>query len=269
MNKLSNRVDIDTSWYGVYINSLPYKSLKYALKFILYLFFVGLWILIVIYRDIIFYENKLFSDFPGIIVPIFSMGFMFTFAFSGLPFFFSFIKNSFFRNFFLEEHLSISDGKIKYRNSFGKRISCKLSHIKWINFEFYKQHGEFPYIPQIIPNYTPTIYLRDRNYKIVAKIMHSIKEEEIQNVCKVILDYLLTHKHFYQECNVNRLYNTGKEIEFISVHQFFIIHMGKFSNEERSYYCKLVELVEQQSASEDELLNVLLSKIKDNQSNEM
>ena len=57
-----------------------------------------------------------------------------------------------------------------------------------------------------------------------------------------------------------------KEIEFISVHQFFKLHNDKFSNEERSYYYKLAE---QQAASEDELANALLSKIKDNHSNEM
>ena len=265
-----NRVYIHTSNYGVYITSLPYKSLKYALQFILYLITLGLFILGVIYWDIIFLNRK----FP-LIIGVFSSGFFFCFmgyfAILGLPLFFSVIKNSFYRNFFLKEDLSIKKEKIEYSNSFGIRISYKLSNIKWIYFEFNKTYDHF-YDPKLMPNYTPTIYLRDHNYNIVAKTMYSIKEEEIQNVYKIILDYLLTEKHFYQEHDVNYtdkikdIQHRGKEIEFISVHQFFKLHNDKFSNEERSYYYKIAE---QQAASEDELANALLSKIKDNHSNEM
>ncbi len=219
----------------------------------------------------IFFENQ-FSDIFQALIFIFLGGSMFMFAVSGLPLFLSVIKNSFFRNFFLKEHLSIENGKIEYRNSFGKVISYKLSQIKWIYFEFNKPYGEFSGANLVIPNYTPTIYLRDQNDKIVAKTMYSIKEEEIQQAYKVILDYLLTEKHFYQERDVNYtdkikdIRHWGKEIEFISVYRFFEMHMDKFSNEERSYYYKLAE---QQAASENELSNALLSKIKDNHSNEM
>ncbi len=265
-----NRVYIYISNYGVYIDSPPYKSLKYALHFILYLIAVALFILGVIYWDKIFFNEK----FP-LIIEFFSLlffiGFMGYFAAGGLPLFFSIIKNSFYRNYFLKEHLSIEKEKIEYSNSFGIRISYKLSNIKWIYFEFNKTYNHI-YIHKLMPNYTPTIYLRDHNYNIVAKTMYSIKEEEIQNVYKIILDYLLTEKHFYKERDVNytdkikNIQHRGKEIEFISVHQFFKLHNDKFSIEERSYYYKLAE---QQAASEDELANALLSKIKDNHSNEM
>lgn len=263
-----NRIDIHTSSYGVYIDSPPYKSIKYGLMFIVYMIIVGLFILGVIYRDIIFFENR-FSAMTQTFFVIFLGGSMFMFAINGLPLFFSVIKNSFYKNFFLIEHLSIEKGKIKYSNSFGKKISYNLSHIKWIYFEFNKPYGEFSGVPLLIPNYTPTIYFRDENYNNIAQIMFSVKESEIEDIYKVILDYLLTEKHFYQKRDVeykdeiSHIKHWGKEIKLISVYQFFEMHMDKFSNEERSYYYKLAE---QQAASENELSNALLSKIKDSYS---
>lgn len=264
-----NRLKVHTSSYGIYIDSPPYKSLKYALLFVLYFTFVGLFILCVIYWNEIFYKNK----FTGIIKPylIGLLGIsMFIFAINKLPLFFSVIKNSFYRNFFLKENLTVDNEKIVYVNSLGKRISLKLCQIKCIYFEFNKPYGKFSGVPELIPNYTPTIYLKDQNYNILAKIMYSINEKEIQIVYKIILNYILNEKHFYKERDVDYtdkikdIHHWGKEIEFIPAQEFFKIHKDKFSNEEYSDYYKLLE---QHDTSEQELSEALLLKIKDIHSN--
>ncbi len=267
-----NRFKIHTSSsYGVYIESLPYKSSKYTLKFILYLIALGLFILGIIYLDILFSESKPYNIFQFLRFLFFG-SLMTMFGICGLPLFFSVIKNTFYRNFFLKENLSIGKEKIEYSNSFGKKINYKVSQIKSIYFEFNKPSSDWSGVPVLIPNYTPTIFLRDQNDKIVGKIMYSVKEKEIQNVYKIILDYLLSEKHFYRERNVDykdkikNIRHWGKEIEFISVREFLEIHDRKFSNEERDYYYNLTK---QQTESEDELSNALLSKSRDGNFNKM
>jgi hypothetical protein len=267
-----NRFKIHTSSnYGVYIESLPYKSSKYTLKLILYLIALGLFILGIIYRDILFSEGKPYNIFQFLRFLFFG-SLMTMFSICGLPLLFSVIKNTFYRNFFLKEHLSIEKEKIEYSNSFGKKINYKISQIKSIYFEFNKPFSDWSGVPELVPNYTPTIFFRDQNDKIIGKIMYSVKEEEIQNVYKIILDYLLSEKHFYRERNVDYkdaikdFRHWGKEIEFISVGEFLEIHDRKFSNEERDYYYNLSK---QQTNSKDELSNALISKIKDDDFNKM
>lgn len=135
-----------------------------------------MFILGTIYRDILFIESKPYNIFQFLRFLFFG-SLMIMFGICGLPFLFSVIKNTFYRNLFLKEHFSIGKEKIEYNNSFGKKINYKVSQIKSIYFEFNKPSSNWSGVPGLIPNYTPTIFFRDQNDKIVEKIMCPVKEK--------------------------------------------------------------------------------------------
>lgn len=220
MERPNNRLEIYTSDKQVVIQSNPYKSSKYLIRFALYIFCIAALITCLIYRNEIF-----FSSLPMIIqMPIFIFlgGSMIMFSLMFLPLFFSIIKGSVYKNLFFSEQLIVYEDKLKYNNSFGRKKCWNLPSIEEIYFEFNKPVGEFSGVPRLLPNYKATVKINNRNTNIYEEIMHSIKEEEIPQLYTIITNHLVKIGYVFHQSNVDYkdqikdIRHWGKKIKLIS-----------------------------------------------------
>ena len=182
---------------------------------------------------------------------------------------FSFFKNTLLRNFFLNEKLSIHKDKLEYSNSFGKKISCNISHLKVIDFNFNKAVDDFSGVPFFIPNYTPIIELKNQNNESIGKIMYSIKKEDVLDIYPTITNHLIEIGCFYKVYNIDYkdkitdIWHQGKKIIFISAHEYYELNRQNFSIEQKVFFDTAIEdTIDFKSELAKAIINQLKTNLK-------
>lgn len=243
-NSLNNYIELDKFNSTLVITCRPYKSGIYALKGITYYALVFFCIIcIIFYKEIWSYCSNNDIEFIALIFGPLIPGF--ALQYSNLIF--SFFKNSLLRNYFLNEKLFIHKDKLEYSNSFGKKISCNISHLKVIDFNFNKAVGEFSGVPFHIPNYTPIIVLKNQNDEPIGKIMYSIKKEDVFDIYTTITNHLIEIGCFYKVYNIDYkdkitdIWREGKKIIFISAQEYYELNRRNFSKEQKDFFDTAIE----------------------------
>lgn len=241
-NPAKNYIEFERFHSTLVITCNPYKSIKYALgAFIYFSIVLFCTICLIHYKEIWSCCNNAILKF--IVLFLGSILLFVALNFSYLMF--SFIKNALLRNFFLKEQLIISKNSLEYKNNFGKKIDCNLSHIKLIYFNLNKRVEEFTGVPHLIPNYTQVIVLKNQNDEIINKIMYSIKKEDISNLFTAITVHLIQIGHFHIGFGINYRDNIKytwcdgteyKAIQFISAHEYYKLYRHSFSVEQKDFF---------------------------------
>lgn len=264
------RIEINSSFNELTINTFPYKSNYYFFISIGYFLLLFFYTLCYLYKDILFFENdlpKIINYFNLIIICSTALFFIID-ALHLLP---SILKNSFIKNLLLKENLTVRREEIEYRNNLGKRINYNLKDIGSIYFEFNKPFSEYSGIPRFIPNYSPTIFLKNHKGDILEKLMYSIKKEDTKAVYKEIILFIINQELFFYEQDVkytdkiNKIYHSGKLIEFVSLYDSIDINYKLFTHEEKSNYFKTINLNKE---FDRKLSKDLISKLLDKYNNQ-
>lgn len=174
----------------VKIISPPYKSVKYLIRFGFYICYL----LFLLYISIMYEEiNSLFQNSNVLAFQILSLiaGSLLILTINILPLIISVFKNTFYNNLFLKEELILTDTLLKFKKNNNLVCDIQLDDITDIKMDFRKKVEEFSGVPWLIPNYNPTLFLKEAKNEKEFKLFKSLTRDEAKKLYQYIATYLI------------------------------------------------------------------------------
>ena len=216
---LENRVICSEFDSQLSIISNPYKSIRYFFLFLLYIMTIAFYTYgLVNYKTI----TTAISNFSGIwlgLTCVFGGGLIVMYSLNLVPLIISVFKNTFFKNLFFKEELTITKDGLIFKKYDKVKFNLFYKDIRELYLDFQKSEKEFSGVPFLVPNYKPILHLVLVDKKQSIKLFESIKRDEIKYLYEVITEKLIKNGLFFEEYQSKK--RISLNVSFLSPTEFY------------------------------------------------
>ncbi len=217
---LENRVICSEFDSQLSIISNPYKNSRYVFMFLLYITTIAFYVFgLINYKSITTVVSNLSSTWAALTY-VFGGGLIVMYSLNVAPLIISVFKNTFFKNLFLKEELTITKDRLIFKKYDKVKLNILYKDIRELYLDFQKSEEEFSGVPFLVPNYKPILHLVFVDKEQSMKIFESIKRDEIKYLYEVITEKLIKNGLLFEEYQSPK--RISLNVSFLSPTEFYL-----------------------------------------------